>query len=179
MRQSVNTLWNQWRASETGAAIVEFAFLFPVLIALVLGSYDIGKALIINQKIISASQIMADLITRQDDLLEDDLEDIILAGQMAIDPYDRTPMGYDIVSVEYDDDDEPTELWRVTDNMAENEDALEGSEGLGLEGEGIVVVTVSYTYEPYFTNFITENVSMQETAFLRGRRTSLVECDDC
>lgn len=179
MAQACTRILTKWRAGEAGAALPEFALLFPVLLAMIMGMFDIGRAVTINQKVISSAQIIADLITRNQSLNAADLDEIVLAGQMAMDPYDRDPMGYDIVSVEYDEDGAPMELWRVTDNMLENETAFERTEGLGDEGEGVVAVTVAYTYAPYFTSFIEDQVFMQEVAILRGRRSAVVTCEDC
>lgn len=169
----------RWLAEEKAAALPEFALLFPVLIAMIMGTYDVGRALTINQKVISASQIIADLITRNQSIDAQGLEDIILAGKMALDPYDRTPIGYDIVSLQYDEDGDPEELWRVTDNMLPSDVAIDRAENLGEDGDGVVAVTISYVYEPYFTDFIQDEVAMQEIAIMRGRRSSTVSCGDC
>ncbi len=168
-----------WLRDKRGAALPEFALLFPLLVAMVMGSYDIGRAITINQKVISASQIIADLITRNQSVTFDDLSEIILAGEMALDPYSRDPLGYDIVSMRFDAAGTPLELWRVTDNMIQNDDVFERSVGLGLPGEGVVAVSVSYTYEPFFTGFLRDDINMREVAILRGRRTAAVSCPDC
>lgn len=179
MRGSCTRLISHWIASQRGAALPEFALLFPLMLTMIMGAYDVGQALTINQKVISASQIIADLITRNQSIKAQDLQDIIMAGELALDPYDRTPIGYDIVSIEFDDDEDPVELWRVTDNMAENDDAFDRSEGLGEEGEGVVAVSIAYTYKPFFTGFIKDDIVMREVAFLRGRRSAIISCSDC
>ncbi len=178
MAQNVSTV-RSWITSQRAAALPEFALLFPLMVTMIMGTYDVGRALTINQKVISASQIIADLITRNQSIRESDLQDIILSGQMALDPYDRAPFGYDIASLEFDDDDDPQELWRVTDNMIENDDIMNEAIGLGEEGEGVVAVSVSYTYKPFFVAFLTDDIQMREVAFLRGRRSATITCPDC
>ena len=159
--------------------MLEFALLFPVLLTMIVGVFDVGRALTINQKVISAAQIMADLITRNQSISSGDLQDIVLAGQMALDPYDREPSGYDIVSFRFNNRGNPVELWRVTDNMPENDDADDLSTGLGGEGEGVVAVSVAYTYTPFFSNLLRGDIVMREMAILRGRRSATVTCADC
>ncbi len=178
----METLYNntqKWTGTQDGAAIIEFALLFPLLLTMIMGCYDIGRALTINQKVISASQIMADLITRNQSISSDDLQDIILAGQMALDPYDRTESGYDIVSFQFNNRGAPVELWRVTDNMAENDDVYDRSVGLGDEGEGVVAVSIAYNYKPFFSRIFREDIVMREVAILRGRRSATINCADC
>lgn len=169
----------RWIREERGAALPEFALLLPILLAMLMGSYDLGRALTINQKVISSSQIIADLITRNPSIDAQMLDDIILAGQMALDPFSREAMGYDIVSIQFDEDNDPFTLWRVTDNMSGNDDVFSRADGLGVENEGVVAVTVSYIYQPFFTAFLRDEIRMEEIAMLRGRRSSVVYCDDC
>jgi hypothetical protein len=149
------------------------------MISLLMGCYDLGQGISVNQKTIGASQIIADLTARNREVDMTLMNDIILAGQLAIEPHPTVPFGYDIVSIQFDEDGEPEVLWRITQNMDENDEAVESTQGLGEAGDGIIVVTTSYTYSPYFANFVVDEINMNEVAFLRGRRSATVVCDDC
>lgn len=172
--KSAFNLWRRWRREDDGVALMEFVLIFPIMMTILLGVYDLGNGFLVNQKTIAASQIMSDLITRNVSITEDDLDDIIQAAQLTMAPYDLDNMGYDIVSVSFDEDDEPVEEWRRTVNMPENEEAFESTVNLGDEGDGVVVVSVSYNYEPVFGGFVLDNIPMMETSFARGRRTPVV-----
>jgi len=176
---ALKTLTGRWAREEDATALTETVILFPVLISLIMACYDLGQGILMNQKTIGASQIIGDLLTREKSVDMDGLEDIIIAGQLALEPYTTEPFGYDIVSVQFNADGDPEVLWRVTFNTEENNDAVASTEGLGGSGEGIVVVTAAYTYDPYFTNFIVDEINMREVAFLRGRQSSTIACDDC
>lgn len=169
----------RWAQEERATAFTETVILFPVLISILMACFDLGQGILVNQKTIGASQIIGDLITRDRTVTATGLQDIIIAGQLALEPYSTEPFGYDIVSIEFDEDGEPEILWRVTFNADENDDAVTSTEGLGAPGEGVVVVTASYRYDPYFTNFIVDEINMREVAFLRGRKSPTVMCDDC
>ena len=158
---------------------METAILFPVLLTMMMAVYDLGQGVVINQKTVAASQIIADLITRQEIVSVDSVSDIVRAGEFAFDPYPSTPFGYDIASVEFDDEADPDVLWRITENMNASDQAIESTTGLGEEGEGVVVVSVQYVYEPYFSNFVVDQFNMTERAFLRGRKSVTVTCTDC
>lgn len=165
---------------ESGNALAETAILFPVFLGLLMTLYDLGQGIVINQKSIKSSQIVADLIARNREVDMNTVDDIVRAGRMALEPYDTSDYGYDIVSVLFNDDGDPEIQWRITDNMLPNNDALLTVENiLELESEGIVIVSTEYTYNPYFSNFVVDSVPMREVAFLRGRGSSLVVCDDC
>lgn len=169
----------RWYYEQQATAFIETVVLFPVLISLLMGTFDLGQGITVNQKTIGAAQIIGDLITRDRSVTMSSLEDIIIAGELALEPYSTASFGYDIVSVEFDKDGDPIVLWRVTENITKNDDAVLSTKGLGAEGEGVVVVTAGYKYNPYFTHFVVDEINMKEVAFLRGRKSSTIACNDC
>lgn len=169
----------RWVVEEEATAFTETVILMPVLVSLLMGCYDLGQGITTNQKVIGASQIIGDLIARNRSITASDLEDMITAGELAIDPYSREPFGYDIVSVEFDDDGNPDVLWRLTYNTDENDDAVASTEDLGAAGDGLIVVTTTYRYKPFFSHFVVDHINMKEVAFLHGRRSATITCDDC
>jgi len=164
---------------ESGMSFVETAILFPILLSLIMAVYDLGQGVIVNQKTVMASQVIGDLITRYEFLDADTVNDIVTAGELSIEPYPKQPFGYDITSIEFDEEGDPIILWRMTENMSPDANAVNSTIGLGAEGEGVVVVSVNYKYVPYFSNFVFDEIRMNERAFLRGRRSVTVQCDDC
>lgn len=165
--------------NENGVSAIETALLFPVLFSMLMAIYDLGQGVVINQKTVAASQIMADLVSRNEVVDVALIDDITISGQMALAPYSTVPFGYDVASVEFDEDGDPIILWRAIDNMNANQAAIDSTVGLGAEGEGVVAVSVVYAYEPFFTNFIVNSFDMREVAFLRGRKSATVTCSDC
>ena len=94
---------------------------------------------------------------------------------MAIDPYNRALLGLDIASIQFVGSGAvPTVMWRETFNMQPNPNAVTRATGLGVQGEGVLVVTARYVYDPVFTSMITEDVVLEEVAVTRGRRSSFV-----
>lgn len=169
----------RWIEEERATAFIETVLLMPVFVALLMGVYDLGRGITTNQKVIGASQIIGDLITRERSIDMDTLEEMIVAGELAIQPYSTSPFGFDIASVQFDDDGNPEVLWRLTRNTVENDDAIDSTRTVGVAGDGIVVVTTTYEYKPYFSNFIVDKIDMKEVAFLHGRRSATVACADC
>lgn len=164
---------------EQGNALIETVILFPILIILLIGCYDLGQGIYMNQKTIASSQIIGDLIARNRNVTMDDVTDIVRAGELAFEPYPTATFGYDIVSVQFDEDGDPEVLWRITENMPPNNAALSSAEGLAAEGDGLVIVSVRYIYDPLFTNFVMPEINMEEVAFFKGRRSATVTCEDC
>lgn len=161
----------KWVQDESGIALMESVMLMPTMMVLLMGAYDIGNGIILNQKTITASQIAADLIAREKTVTESELLQAIEGARLAYEPYGLNMFGIDIVSIRFDENSQPEILWReTTDGMSPNDVAVESTAGMGEEGEGVVIVTVDYTYSPFFSSYFLEEFHMREVAFTRGRR---------
>lgn len=170
-------LFKEWRRNTEAASALEFAMLCPLLLTMLLGISEVGNGIIIDQKAIAASQIVADLIARNSSVTTTQINEAITAGQLAMAPYDTSPMGFDIVSIQYDKNANPTQVWRVTQNMVANNDGINGSIGLGAAGEGSLAVTVEYQYTPLFTSFVIGTTPMEEISYARGRQSAVISQD--
>ena len=170
---------SRYIGDESGMSVTETAILFPILLSMMMAVYDLGQGVVVNQKVVAASQVVGDLITRNEVVDMAVVEDVVNAGELSLAPYSTLTFGYDITSIEFDADGNPVILWRVTENMDQGDDAIDSTIGLGVEGEGVVVVSVVYEYDPYFTNFVVDSINMNELAFLRGRKSATVTCTDC
>lgn len=167
-----------WMDNEDGIAMMEAVMLFPPMLSLLLGVFDLGNGIVLAQKTITASQVAADLVSRNRTMNTTNLTDIIEGAKLAFEPYALVQFGVDVVSVEFDSTETPQVLWRHTENMPPNNTAVNSVKGMSPEGEGMIIVTVQYTYVPQFAKFFTGNLDFSETAFTRGRRSATVTWDD-
>lgn len=161
----------------SGVAAIEAALYFPILILLLLGMLDLGYGILASQKTIRASQVVSDLVARVNDLDSDGINDVIEAGRLALSPFPTDSFAVDIASIYYDENDSPEVCWRETVNMSPNSDIPANDDGLGADGDAAIAVTVRYDYEPRFSSHVIDTISMQEVAYSRGRRTTIVQRD--
>jgi Flp pilus assembly protein TadG len=174
MKRRINRFLNQWIDDRDGVAAVEAALIFPILLTLMLGTFDIGNGILANQKTIRASQIVADLITRQRTVSEADIDEAVDGGRLAFETISSDTYGVDIVSIRFDEDGDPEIAWRETRGMSPKADVLEAVESLSEPNGGVVVVSVEYLFEPVFAGFVVDAIPMQEIAFARGRKSAVV-----
>jgi Flp pilus assembly protein TadG len=167
----------RWMAEEDAIASAEAALVFPILLTLLLGTFDMGNGILANQKAIRASQVVADLVTRNMSVDTTDIDEAITAGGLAFEPLDNSTYGIDIISVRFDDDAEPQIVWRETRNMTADPNVLDDVTSLAEAGNGVVVVVVKYLFKPVFAGFVIHDIPMEETAFARGRRSAVVNRD--
>lgn len=174
----------KWVSDQRGLAATEFALIFPILIMLLLGTIELGQGIMANQKTIMASQIVSDLLTRTESVTDDQLEEAMRAGRLALDPFNPDDVGFDIVSIsfepdEHDDDEvETIVVWRETDNMdgreKDEEDIIEDVESLKLVHDGLLIVYVRFPYRPLFGTRFVGTLNMMEHTFARGRKNPVV-----
>lgn len=149
--------------------------LFPPLVLIMMGVYDLGNGIILSQKTITATQITADLVARDSTINLSELNNAIDAARLAYEPYSLNEFGIDVVSVEFDNNRMPQILWRETRDMPPNDDAITNVNNVGDVNDGMVIVTVQYTYTPFFAHYFLNDFNMQEVAYARGRRSPTVE----
>jgi len=165
---------NKWWTDLDGSAAAEAALVFPVLLTLLLGTFDIGNGILANQKTIRASQIIADLITRQSLVADADIDEAMEAGALALTPFQTDQLAMDIISIRFDEDANSEIVWRETRGMAPYQNALADVTSLAAPNSGVLMVLVNYEFVPTFGEFITGNIFMTERAFARGRRAAVV-----
>ena len=127
-----------WLRSEDGVAALEAAMVFPLLMVLMLGTFDMGNGILANQKAIRASQVTADLIARTSSVDAAMIDDAIEAGELAFEPLPADTFGVDVVSISFDDDANPNIEWRETRNMAPLADVLTRVADIAEANDGVL-----------------------------------------
>lgn len=159
-----------WAKDERAVIAIEAGLLMPLLIMLFFGTLDTGQAVLINQKLINASQTVGDLIGREESVNEEEVQDIVEAGRLSLAPYSTEHLGFDIAGIQFMGGPmRPEEMWRVTENMDSGADLVDNARGLGADQEGVVGVIAEYLYEPYFSGIFTGPFVMSEVTYARGR----------
>jgi len=164
----------RWGREKHGVASIESAFVFPIMLLILVGVYDLGNAILVNQKTIRASQVVADLITRENVVTDVALAESIEAGRLAFAPLSSESYGIDVISIRFDEDADSEIVWRETVNMTPIADPLGRVDSLASPEEGVVIVSIVYDYEPLISGFAINEIEMQETAFSRGRSKSVI-----
>lgn len=161
---------------DRATAAIEAGLLFPLLVLIMCGTIDIGMGCLINQKAINASQMISDLLSRSNSVSTAEINDAAIAGQLAFAPFATDSYGYDIASVQFLTTNlTPTVQWRVTNNMQPNTTITDKVVGLGMQDEGVLAVTVTYTYYPLFTAYMVSPFVMTEESYARSRKGTFIQ----
>ncbi len=177
MTKKIGGLSKRWVKETRAVAAMESMFIFPVMMTMLFGTIDIGTAVVVNTKVVSATQIVSDLVTRQSTVNNSEIADIHRAGEAALIPYnDASVFGLDVAGVLFEGEEAlPVERWRYTSGMSARTDLVDDANGLGFEGEGVVIVATEYRFTPRFSGYMIGDITMSETSFVKGRDSAYVE----
>ncbi|CAA6603548.1 putative TadE family protein [Rhodospirillaceae bacterium LM-1] len=160
-----------------GTAAVEFALIAPMMIAIYMATVELTALLLIERKIVAATETVADLVSQESVITPAEVDDVIVAAQRIFDPYSTTSLSINIASVRYNTTSGAPEIeWQRIVGTTGGSSVLTQAVGLGQPGEGVVIAYLTYSYTPMFGTLITDTVFLEEMSFLRPRRSPVVKC---
>ncbi len=161
---------------------MEFAFILPVLVLMAVAIADFGRLLLLTHKLQNGAFILADLTGRDQTLSVAQLDNIFLALQDLVEPFEFNGAGKVIISsVSGDGDGGSTVNWQRTGAGDLDVGSTVGTEGgdgtlpdgftLG-SGETIIVAEVAFNYVPMFGIATSEHV-LHKVAYIKPRLGTL------
>jgi hypothetical protein len=172
-----------------GNVVVEFALALPVLLLLLLASAELGRFVLLNQKIDRVAITMSDLVSRAETISESDLDDIFNAAAHVAEPFDLNGRGRVVISSVINEDGEgATIAWQRAGGgslIAASEVGTQGgaadlpNDFAVREGETAIVSEVFFDFEPFLSETIVAPQVIYRRAHHRPRLGTLdtVETD--
>jgi len=165
MRKTEKFLSNlNGRLHDRGNVVIEFALALPVLLMMLLASAELGRFVLLNQKIDRVAITMSDLVARAETINEDDLDDIFSAATHVAEPFDLSGRGRVVISsVVNTDGNGATIAWQrsgggsfiqASEVGAEGENADLPGDFAVREGETAIVSEVFFDFEPFLSELI-------------------------
>jgi Flp pilus assembly protein TadG len=149
-----------------GAAAVEFAFLAPLLMLILLGIIEGGRAVNIDRQFTSAVNTAGDLVAREENLgtsstaAGKNLEDMMKSINHLMAPYNpaELKMGVFSVQVSPDDEDDTKVTWSYNPNGMPGVPSKCQSYALPAhlvpKGGSVIVVEAQYKFTPLFGDYV-------------------------
>ena len=169
------------RRAQDGHATVELAIALPVfLLVICLGSFEVWRTVLINQRVARAATTVADLAGRLDrDTTEGQITNMLAAAQLITRPFDLEADGRVVISA-IGGPSEQKILWQRCYGNLTGKSSVLGRQGgnaplgqLGLPRPGtdatLVVVEVFYRYTPNHDFGITLARDFQRRSAFLGR----------
>jgi Flp pilus assembly protein TadG len=155
----VRALLKRLARDTRGIAASEFALILPILVMFSAGTIEYSRLILLTQKLQSGSFILADLTARDRTLSEDQLENIFLAINNIIQPFEFDTLGRAIVSSVGVTAGNPRVNWQrsgsgglaATSEIGNQGGAATLPDDLDIvAGETIIAAEVFYSFEPLF-----------------------------
>lgn len=178
--KTMHMLLRLWR-DRLGVAATEFALSLPFLMLLFMGGVELGRMMIVYQKVEKTASTIADLVAQSQDLTAEEMENILTASSQVMDPFSFGMDGVVIVSSVSrgpDEEDQATVSWQQGGGGT-----LEQGSGIGTPGmfaelpygfelnnsDNIIVAEVYYRFRPLMSETITGEQIIRKTAIYKPR----------
>lgn len=175
MRTALRHFFDNIRGNMT----VELALFAPILLSILLGSFELGRYILINLKTHNAAASVADLAGRGETLPMAEIDNLFAAAQQIMKPFDLATSGRVILSgVSADSADAPRVFWQVAGGGD-----LEATSAIGSVGgaavlpdslpvrikETVVVAEVFYQYGLLAPTPEDDGTVIRQVAYFRPR----------
>lgn len=161
---------------ERGVSAVEFALIAPVMVAFLLGSIEVNLLLTADRKVTQLTSTIADLVAQDDVITADEMDDIFIAASAILQPYSAAPLKMRVTSVVMNEDGDATVAWSQGRGMVALSpgSSISTPEGLLQNNTSIIMSQVTYDYYSLIGSFVDTNIQLDDTFYLRPRRSASV-----
>lgn len=175
-------------ANRKGVAMLELAISLPVLLILIVGVVEVGRLILLEQKLAHVARTMADLVSQEKTLAASDFGILFSAARFVAEPFDMSEDGTVIVSsISAADGNPPVMNWQRAGAGSLSANSSLGQPGgntLNLpahftvrEGYTVIVAEAVFDFSPlvFFSIFPPHRIS--RIAWFRARRGALTELE--
>lgn len=173
--------------NDRGGVMIEFGFAMPVLVLLMLGGVELGRYVLLHQKLDRTAMTVSDLVARVQTVSVDDVDTIFTAANLVMAPFDLADHGRVFVSSVKEDSGSPKVIWQRSGAGTLSISSEVGSQGgnasisddsLVDPDQGVVIGETYFEYTPWFIDLIPAT-TLRHTAVFRPRLSGEVICTDC
>jgi len=171
-------LLRRLKRDERGAIMAELALAMPLFVSFLTGVVEVGNYLLVNLKLQHSVVSIADLVTRDEEISEDVMQDIFSAAPQIMAPYEMGTDALVIVTAISQTEDDPASIyWQRLGGGSLSKASEFGVEGeaptlpAGLtmrDDETILATEIFFSYEPIIFQFIPAQI-IRKVSFFRPR----------
>jgi len=154
-----------------GLAAIEFAFILPVLLIMLVGAAEIGEAVSIYRKVSITTRTVADLATQYSTIHDADMTTILGASSKIVAPYPSGPLIVTVSQISIDASGNGHVSWSNSLNGTPRTagSAVTVPSQMATVNTYLIYGEVSYTYSPTFGYNLPGSVTMNNAIFMSPR----------
>lgn len=171
-----------------GAGAIEFAILFPVLVMLYIGAFEITIGLSVSKRATRAAGSIADLVTQQQSVTKSTLAEMRSVATAIFVPYNSTSLTLKITGITVDASANAKVLWSWAQDgsvpYAKNAGVSDIPSDMKTANSFLVrsELSIPYTMFLFAPNFMPDGVrtiTISRSYFYRQRQGDSIPCGDC
>jgi Flp pilus assembly protein TadG len=180
-------IFRRFFVSTRGVAAIEFGFLFPVLLLLLLAGIDGGRAIAISMKVRSAAYAVDAIANQYSSIYDADLANILCATSSVLAPYSTSPLAITLSQIKIGSNGHAHVSWSDTQNGTAHSVGASITIPSQLTNTSAankacanypcyaLLTEVSYTYTPMFGNFITGPINLSDKVYVTPRNVVCIQ----
>ena len=170
---------------QTGAVLVEFALVMPVLLLFFIGGVDLTRFILLNQKLEKATAAVADIVSQASSIQTSNLNDLMTGVDDMMQPYRFTTNARVIITSVVRTAAAPAlpvVRWQYCGGGTMSATSRIGSvngnatipAGITLAiNDDIIVAETFYTHTPIFGSWVVRNTSVYKVSYYKPRLGAL------
>lgn len=171
-----------------GAGAIEFAILFPVLVMLYIGAFEITIGLSVSKRATRAAGSIADLVTQQQSVTKSTLAEMRSVATAIFVPYNSTSLTLKITGITVDASANAKVLWSWAQDgsvpYAKNTAVSDVPSDMKTANSFLVrsELSIPYTMFLFAPNFMPDGmrtITISRSYFYRQRQGDSIPCGDC
>lgn len=139
--------------NQDGVAAIEFAFIAPIMIAMLMGIIDISNAVSLNWRMVQLNRTLADLTSQSKILTNTDVDKIFAASTATLSPYSGPAPHMVIASVVVNSSGSPRVCWIESRNgaapLAVGNTVALPNPSMAVPGTSYIISQVKINYSGY------------------------------
>ncbi|MBB5576745.1 MULTISPECIES: TadE/TadG family type IV pilus assembly protein [Rhizobium] len=172
---------------EKGVGAIEFAILFPVLLMLYLGAFELTIALSVEKRASRSAGSIADIVTQQSSVSKTVLATMPSVASAIFTPYDATGLTLKITGIQLDASGNATVAWSWAQDGSKpysTGSAVTVPSDIDLPSTFLVRTELAIPYQliSFGSDFLpagSSQITISREYFYRPRTDTSVTCSDC
>lgn len=174
----------RFKRDDSGVAAIEMAFIFPVMVMMLVGLVDVTDGMSANRKVTITANTLGDLISQEPGTTTKVNLDGIFAGAIeTMVPYDGSAVGLEVFTFRKIGANAPKLEWqyRKGTNCGAPPAVSSDMTDLMAQGNDLIISRTCYNFSYILGNLFSGNTSfkMTDEMTLRPRKSLQLDCSNC
>ena len=154
-----------------GLAALEFAILLPMMVFLLFGAVELVDVMGANRRVENTSSSLADVVSRDTEVTDDEVEGMWRAIELLMTPDDPTALNIRLTSISVEDATTARVVWSEGRGMAARvaNSTVTLPDGMMRPGTSVIMAESEYTYNSPIGMVIGSPMQLGHTVYRRSR----------